>query len=159
MTIPPKYLGPYIGSNIVAIGLLVVAAKWPKVARALFILIFLAACIVNAFTVLTQPEAYLMYGETAVVQAYRDFIYGPFSQYTAAFVLAIAIGQLAVAALLVGKGILLRLGVIGGIIFLTAIAPLGVGSAFPFSLFAIAALLVMYRKLSRQKAGAPLDST
>jgi hypothetical protein len=149
MTISPEYLGPYIGSNIVAIGLLVVAAKWPKVARALFILIFLAACIVNTFTALTQPEAYLMYGETAVVQVYRDFIYGPFSQYTAAFVLAIAIGQLTVAAFLVGKGILLRLGVIGGVIFLIAIAPLGVGSAFPFSLFAIAALLVMYRGLSR----------
>ena len=144
-----EYLVPYIVSNIVAIGLLVVAVIWPRVARLLFVLIFLAAGLFNAFTALTQPEAYLMYGQLAVLKIYRDFIYGIFSQYTAAFILAIAAGQLVVSAFLASKGRLLRLGVIGAIIFLTAIAPLGIGSAFPFSLFAIIALVVMYRKLGQ----------
>jgi hypothetical protein len=36
--------------------------------------------------------------------------------------------------------------VLGAIIFLMAIAPLGVGSAFPFSLTFIAAIVVMDRR-------------
>ena len=148
MTIPPEVLGPYIGSNVVAIALLLVAALWPKVARVLFVVIFFAAGIFNAYTVITEPMAYVEgYGELAVLKLYQDFIYGVFSQYTIAFVLAIAVGQIAVGGLLLAKRPLLTLGVIGGTIFLAAIAPLGVGSAFPFSVFAIAALVVMYRRL------------
>jgi hypothetical protein len=150
MTIPPEYLGMVIGSNVVAIALLLVAALGPKVARVLFIVIFFAAGIFNAYSVITQPEAYVeIYGEVAVFKLYRDFIYGVFSQYTTAFVLAIAVGQLAIGGLLMAKRPLLTLGVIGGVIFLVAIAPLGVGSAFPFSVFVIAALVVMYRRLGR----------
>jgi len=150
MTISPEYLGPYIGSNVVAIALLLVAALWPKVARVLFIVIFLVAGIFNAYSVITQPVAYVEgYGELAVFKLYQDFIFGVFSQYTIAFVLAIAVGQLAIGGLLMAKRPLLTLGVVGGIIFLVAIAPLGAMSAFPFSVFAIAALVVMYRKLER----------
>jgi len=150
MTIPPEYLGPFIGSNVVAIALLLVAALWPKVARVLFVVIFIAAGIFNAYTVITEPMAYVVgYGDLAVLKLYQDFIHGVFSQYTTAFVLAIAVGQITVGGLLIAKRPLLTLGVIGGIIFLVAIAPLGVGSAFPFSVFAIAALVVMYRGLGR----------
>jgi hypothetical protein len=150
MTIPPEALGPYIGSNVVAIALLLVAALWPKVARVLFVVMFIAAGIFNAYTVTTEPAVYVaLYGELAAAKLYQDFIYGVFSQYTVAFVLAIAAGQIAVGGLLMAKRPLLTLGVIGGIIFLVAIAPLGVGSAFPFSVFAIAALVVMYKVLGR----------
>jgi hypothetical protein len=150
MTLAPEYLGPYIGSNVVAIGLLLVAVFWPKVARVLFIVIFIAAGLFNAYMALTQPEGYLNFGELAVLPIYRDFIYGVFSRYTRAFILAIAAGQLAVGGLLIGKRPLLTLGVTGGIVFFVGIAPLGIGSAFPFSLFAIAALAVMYWRLGRR---------
>ncbi len=153
--IQPEYLGPYIGSNIIAVALIVVAVLRPKIARAIFALTFLAAGVFNAYTALTQPEAYLTYGELAFLPFYRDFIYGVFSLYTAIFVLAIAAGQLIVGILLaIGRDTLLTLGVIGAIIFLTAIAPLGIGSAFPFSIFAITALVVMVVKLRRQQATA-----
>ncbi len=150
MTLAPEYLGPYIGSNVVAIGLLLVAVFWPKVARVLFIVVFTAAGLFNAYMALTQPEGYLNFGELAVLKVYRDFIYGIFSRYTRAFILAIAAGQLVVGGLLIGKRPLLTLGVTGGIVFFVGIAPLGIGSAFPFSLFAIAALAVMYWKLGRR---------
>jgi hypothetical protein len=147
MSIPSEYLAPYVVSNIVAVALLIVAYLWPKVARWLFVGIFIAAGLFNAYTAITQPEAYLMFGETALLRLYRDFIYGAFSRYTILFILAIALGQLTVGVLLSRPDPLLRLGVIGAIIFLAAIAPLGVGSAFPFSLIAIGALILMYRKL------------
>ena len=154
--IQPEYLGPYIGSNVIAVALIVVAVLRPKIARAIFALIFLAAGAFNAYTALTQPEAYLAYGELTFFPFYRDFIDGVFSSYTAIFVLAIAAGQLIVGILLAtaSRNILLTLGVIGAIIFLTAIAPLGIGSAFPFSIFAITALVVMALKLRRQQTAA-----
>lgn len=145
--IPPEYLGPYIGSNIVSAALLLSAFKWPRLTRVLFVLIFLAAGLFNMYTALTRPEEYLGYGEMAVLELYRHFIYGFFSEHTQAIVLVIASGQLCVSALLTGSGHLLRLGVAGGVIFLIAITPLGIGSAFPATLLMAAALIVMQRRL------------
>jgi hypothetical protein len=122
------------------------------VTRWFFAIIFVAAGLFNTYTALTNPQVYMMYGEVAVLPFYRNFIYSIFSQYTAVFIIAIATGQLASGMLLaVGKRIPLGLGTLGGIVFLTAIAPLGFGSAFPFSVFTVAALIVMYRKLTRQE--------
>jgi hypothetical protein len=148
--IPPEFVTPFVVSNGFAIGLLIVAVFWPKVARVLFVVLFLGAGLFNCYTALTEPEAYLMYADFALLPIYRDFIDGLFSQITAPFILAMAAGQLAVSALLAGKGPRLMLGVVGGIVFFVAIAPLGVGSAFPFSVFTIIALVVMHRKLNRQ---------
>jgi hypothetical protein len=148
--IPTELIGPYIGSNLVALLLILIAALWPKIARYAFGVIFFASGCFNAYTALTQPHVYVTYGEMAVLEVYRDFIYGIFSERTAAFILPIAAGQLAIGVMLfIGRGLALRLGVLGAAVFLTAIAPLGVGSAFPFSALAIIALIVMLRRLSR----------
>jgi hypothetical protein len=96
------------------------------------------------------------FGELAVLAAYRDFIHGPFRRHTAAIVLSITAGQLAVATLLAsGPSPLRRLGVIGGIVFLLAIAPLGVGSAFPSTLLLAFALAVMDRTSVQGRAEHP----
>ena len=151
--IPPGVVTPFILSNAFVIGLLIVAVFWPRVARVIFVVLFLGAGLFNGYTALTEPEAYLTYAEFAI-PIYRNFINGLFSQITTPFILAMAAGQLAVSALLAGKGLRLRLGIIGGIIFFVAIAPLGFGSAFPFSVFAIIALVVIYRKLT-DDSGVP----
>jgi hypothetical protein len=62
-------------------------------------------------------------------------------------VLAIAGGQLAIAILLVRSWPWRALGVFGALVFLMAIAPLGVGSAFPFSATFSAAILMMDGRL------------
>ncbi|HPF67714.1 MAG TPA: hypothetical protein PLC20_08575, partial [Flavobacteriales bacterium] len=60
---------------------------------------------------------------------------------------AIAFGQGLVALGLLGRGMLRRIAAIGGIVFLVAIAPLGVGSAFPSSLLlALGLFLSVFRK-------------
>jgi hypothetical protein len=151
--LPPDFIGPYIGSNIFAIVLLLIAVWRPTILRVVFAIIFITASLFNAYTALTEPEAYLMYAELGALPAYQSFINGIFSVHTAAFVLAIATGQFLVGLLLLIKfRTALVLGTLGGIVFLAAIAPLGYGSAFPFSLFAIAALLIMLRKLLQQPA-------
>lgn len=148
--IPAEYIGPYGGSNVFSLALLVLAIKWPRPTRYLFVLVFVAAGMFNTYTALTQPELYLNYAELAVLDIYRKFIDGLFSDYTQTFVLLIAAGQLTVGACLLGSGNLLSLGVAGGIVFFVAICPLGLGSAFPMPLVLAIALLVMKRRLQKQ---------
>jgi hypothetical protein len=146
-----EFLGPYLGTNIVSAALVFSAIKWPRLTRVLFVVIFVAAGLFNTYTALTQPDVYLDYGDMAVLDVYRQFINGFFSEHTQAIVLAIALGQLSVGALLTGGGHPLRMGVAGGVIFFIAITPLGVGSAFPATLLMAVALIVMQRRLAQDE--------
>ena len=148
--VPSEWLGPYIGSNLFSILLSVVAALRPRVSRWVFVLMFLAAGIVNISTAIQQPWVYLDYGQSALPELYRSFIYGFFSQHTQPIVLAIATGKLIVGVLLITRGWLFGLGVLGGIIFLVAIAPIGVFSGFPATLIMAAALFVTWRRLPQR---------
>ncbi len=147
--IPPEYLVPYLASNVIAIALVLLALKQPRVTRILFVLIFLAASFFNSYSVITDPIAYLMYGDLTFLDLYRRFIFGFFSQHTQAVVLTIAAGQFCIAGLLASRDRLRKWGVAGGVIFFLAIAPLGIGAAFPCSLLLAAAILLMHRGLNR----------
>lgn len=146
-----EFLGPYLGSNIISAALVVAAVKRPRLTRALFVTIFLVAGMFNAYTAITEPEAYLMYADLAVLNVYRNFITGFFSSHSEIIVLAIALCQLGVAALLCGDNRFLKIGVGGGVMFFVAIIPLGVGSAFPASLLLAMAIVLMWRRLVRDK--------
>lgn len=141
-------LGPYIVSNLFSIAVVVLAIKWPRLSRILFVAIFVAAGIFNAYMALSEPEAYLSYADMAVLSSYRSFITGFFSDHTQFFVLSIAFGQLLVAVLLSGDKNFLRFGVAGGITFFLAIIPLGLGAAFPASVILAIALLLMWQRSS-----------
>lgn len=144
LSIPEEYIIPLIISNAISVGLVLVCLKWKNIGRGLFGLIFIAASAVNISTSLTQPEIYVdVYGELAAIEWYRDFIYGAFSQSVTLFVLLIAVGQLLVGILLLTKGLWVKTGITGGIIFLLAIAPLGIGSAFPSTVLMAVALLML----------------
>jgi len=145
--IPSDYLGPFIVTNTVSVALIVLAIVRPRATRTIFVVIFLAAGAFNAYTALSQPEVYLAYGSLAIFGFYRDFIEGFFSRHTEAIILTIALGQLAVGVLLTRHGRLFDLGTFGGVLFLVAIAPLGIGSALPSTLLMAGALIVMWRRL------------
>jgi hypothetical protein len=139
-------LGNYLGCNIFVLFLLLAAAKWPRVARSLFSVMFVGAGVWNLFASLTMPQFYLeTYGHLAT-PLYAAFIYGPFAVDPALFVVPIAIGELAIGILATGTGRALQVGMVGSMIFLLAIAPMGVGSAFPFSLFGILAAYLLFRR-------------
>jgi hypothetical protein len=137
--------GTYVGWNITAVLLVLVAAKWPKLARLLFSVLFLGAGVWNLFASLTMPAFYVAtYGPSAT-PPYAAFITGPFAANPALFVVPIAVGQLAIGILAAGTGARVRLAMLGVMAFLLAIAPMGVGSAFPFSVFVIWAAYLLYR--------------
>jgi hypothetical protein len=145
--IPHEYLVLYVSANLIALAILVLAFWRPRIARWVWVAIFVWAASVNTMTAAATPWEYLAYGALTPSTLYREFIEGWFSTHIQPFVLSIAVGQLIIAFLLARAGDARRLGVAGASVFLLAIAPLGVGSGFPFSLIAIVSLLVMERRL------------
>jgi hypothetical protein len=134
-------LGNYVASNVFAILLIVVAARWPRIGRFVVSVGFLGAGIWNMFASLTMPGFYVStYGPLAS-PPYAAFIDGPFAANPALFVVPIAIGHLATAT-----GGWVKLALAGSMLFVAAIAPMGVGSAFPFSVFALLAFYLLYRR-------------
>lgn len=140
-------------SNVVAVLMLLVAWRWRNIGRLLFVLLFLWAAQINLRTAIDTPSAYLDYARWAVAP-YRTFILGPFARHITAFVSVIAAGQLAIAILVALRGAAVRLGLLGAITFLLAIAPLGRGAAFPFSLIAgLAAGVLLWPPFPRTLVG------
>ena len=149
--IPSEYLLPYLTSNAIALGLLWLAVRRPGWVRWASIGIFLWATYTNTRIALFHPHDYQDFARLAVLASYRSFITGWFRNHTALVLLPIAAGQCAIALLLLRNTPLTRrLGVLGALSFLLAIAPLGAGSAFPFSLTYGLALVVMMRRLDRE---------
>ncbi len=133
-----------IVSNLVAVLLLYISWKRKNAARVLFALLFTWAAITNWITAHNNPQVYLEYGNYAI-DIYKKFITGEFASHITGFVSLIAIGQLIIGLGLLARGMIVKLSCIGGIIFLLAIAPLGFGAAFPFSITAAIALFLLYR--------------
>lgn len=143
-----QYIGPYIGSNVFAVILLILSLKWKTASRIVFILIFLAAGIFNLYTANTEPEAYTMYAQTALIPFYKNFIMGYFAAHAGFIISLIATGKILVAILLMFKKTWFKLGVAGALIFFISIAPLGVGSALPCTLIFAASVLIIAKKCS-----------
>ena len=137
---------PFTISQIVFIFLLIASWRWFRVARMLWIVIFLAAGIFNWNTVINEPQSYFVYADSAVLPFYKNFIQGAFAQNPQLYVIPIAIGQILISLLLMFGKPLFTLGIIGGIIFLLAIMPLGLGSAFPATLIGAISLYVLGRR-------------
>jgi hypothetical protein len=130
---------PYLASNLLAVGLVVLAWRRPGLTRSLIAIGFVAAALFNAHQALTDPSSYLAF-ERHAIPPYPWLIHHVFALAPALFLLAIAAVQL-VGGLMVGFGnrAVARTGGFALIAFLIAIAPLGYGSAFPSSLlFALA---------------------
>jgi len=140
-----QYLWPYIGSQVVSVILLVLAWKKPVWARIGFGLLFLGAGIFNWYIALTEPASYLVYAETAI-PVYRDFILGWFKENLTIMILLIGIGQFSIGIGMFLKDGWVRAACIGVIVFLLAIAPLGMGSAFPFSITVSVAAFLLIQK-------------
>lgn len=140
-----EYLVPYITSQVISVIILIAAWKRTKLARVLFALIFFWASIINMYYGLQEPDIYLEYGELAI-PLYRDFIYGWFSNYNHIIIPIIALGQMFIAVGMLLKGLFVKLACLGSILFLLSIAPLMVGSAFPFSITVSIAAYIIYKK-------------
>jgi len=139
---------PYAITHAFSFLLIFICYKWPKIGKVVWGIIFVFAALFNMYLGNSNPQKYVEYGQNAV-GLYQKFIYGLFSSYTSLFVSLIALGQILVGIFLLMKRKLFLLGILGGIIFLIAISPLGIGSAFPSTLlmaFSLVLLYIWYKK-------------
>jgi len=128
-------------ANFVSLAIGFVCFKNSKSGRRIFALVFFIASLLNTILAVFRPSFYLEYGRFSILSIYEEFIYGTFSRNTTILVLLIAICQMAVACGLLGRGIYRTTAIIGALLFLLAMIPLGIGSGFPATLFLIAGLL------------------
>ncbi len=142
------YWFPYVVTHAVTFLMIFICYKWPKAGKVAWGIIFILAGIFNIFTVIRDPEAYLSYRDHAV-DFYKFFIDGVFRSFTIFIVSLIGTGQILVGLFLLRKGKLFSLGILGGIVFLVAIAPLGIGSAFPSTLLMALSLVLLYIRLKK----------
>lgn len=143
-----SYFIIYLMFNLVGILFLLAGIKYPKTARLMFVLLFVWAGWVNYTTAHNNPAAYLNYAETSA-GIYRSFITGWFSRHITIVVSMIAIGQWLIALGMLLNDRWVKLACIGAIVFLLAITPLGVGSAFPFSISVSLAAFFVVRSNAR----------
>lgn len=136
-------------SNIVGLLFVFVAFKSTRLARLMFVLLFGYASWVNYTLSHQNPEVYLDYADQAM-SLYAGFIRGWFSHHITTLVTVIALGQLCISLGMLLNRSLVTLACIGVIVFLTAIAPLGLYAAFPFSLTVSVAAYLIIKKDSRE---------
>ena len=162
---PSLMLYAQIASCLVALGMLLASLRSPRLGRWLFVALFAWAAQVNWRTAISQPEVYLDYAMLAALPQYRDFILGFFARHITLVVCTIAIAQGAIAVLLLMRTPFPRVALVGAIVFLLAIAPLGVGSGFPATVIMAMAAGVVWRRdairtapgLGSRAAGAGLQ--
>lgn len=138
-------LTAYLISNAVGALILIAALKRPKLARLIFVILFGGASCFNYYNAHQDPQSYLALGDTALA-FYTKFINGWFKDHITVFVTLIAIGQGLIALAMAMKGVWVKLACIGVIIFLISIAPIGLNSAFPFSIIVSAAAYFIMKK-------------
>ena len=140
---------PILITHIFALLLIFICYKWPKIGKVIWAVLFIAAGIFNIYSVTSDPQQYVdTYGQHAI-PLYQKLIFGLFSANTILFVAMIAVGQILVGLLLFKKKTLFKLGVLGGILFLVAISPLGIGAAFPSTLLMAVSLILMYTRYQK----------
>jgi hypothetical protein len=128
---------------VVGLLFLLAAMKQTRLARALFSALFLYASGINMYLGLTDVGIYQDYASMAL-PFYKYFIEGWFSHYSYFIIPLIAIGQFFIGFGMLLKGWWVTWACIGSIVFLLAIAPLMVGSGFPFSVVvSLAAYLIL----------------
>lgn len=148
----PIIMDPHISifytiTNLFAIASALLAMRLPTIARVFFGSMFICAAVANSYIATSNPAAYLSFGELTPSGLYRFIILGPFAEHVQLYILIIAGCQSFIGILICYRGPLMSAAMIAAIVFLVAIAPLGVGSAFPSTLImAIAFLILLWKK-------------
>jgi hypothetical protein len=135
-------------SNMVAILQLIAAVKWPRISRISFFLLFAWASWTNWKTSQQTPQFYLEYADLTWSHWYGAFINGWFAEHIKSAVGFVASCQALIALSMLLKGWMFKLGCMGGILFLVAILPLGVGAGFPCTAIMATAIFILLKRNS-----------
>ncbi len=143
----PQYASLHVLAIIVSVALALMAFVWPRLARVGYAVLFGWAAWANWHALAHYPALYRDYGDLAVSGLYVEFIRGFFAYHVMFFVGAVVLCEMLVVAGLIWGGDFARVVLFGAILFLIALAPLGVGSGFPATLImAVGAARLMFAR-------------
>jgi hypothetical protein len=142
----PTSLIMYIIANVIALMMLWAAWKQHRFLRLMSFLLFAWASWANWTEVINNPHSYLDYANLSFWAFYHHIIQGWFSKHIELAVGFIATCQACIAISMLLKGWILKIGAVGAIIFLLAIVPFGIGSAFPCTLIMAVAMWSLLRE-------------
>ena len=139
---------PFTVTNVSSIILISICYRWPKIGKIVWGIMFILAGMFNFYTSISDPQAYLGYSRGAI-GLYQKFIEGFFSANIVWIIGLISSCQILIGIFLFTKKTLFLLGTAGGIVFLLAISPLGLGSAFPATLLMAFSLVLLYLRIKK----------
>ena len=144
----------YWASNIGGAVIAVTGWKFTRIARFLLASLFAWACWFNLDTVAETPEVYVDYAWLTPFQWVSELMTGWFAANVTAIVTAVSIAQGLIALGLLLGGIYARIAAIGTMLFLLAVLPLGIGSAFPAPILMAIGAFFVYRNTENGKRKA-----
>ncbi len=155
-TLDSFVVAAFVVVNVFALVQLIGSYRWPTITRLTFCLLFGIAAVVNTKTIFDTPWVYQSYADYAI-PLYSRFILGLFDAITQPMVLGIAVGQAGIAVSMLMKRHWFRAGSLSGIVFCLAMAPLGLGAAFPATVLMALAFYRLYKHEGRESIADVLD--
>ena len=117
---------PYIVSSIFVLGVVILCFFKPKIGRIFlgFFYIFLGI-IVHGIFIIKNPESYINFGNSASIQLYRELTTHLIALNPVVFGFLLMVFEVIMGLLILNKNTLIKIGLIGTIIFLLALIPMG----------------------------------
>lgn len=141
-----QMLLPLFVANALGVAFLALALYRPNAARIVAGGGFVVASLVNATFAIVNPQIYVKGFGPHAVGVYKTLIYGLLAQAPRRLILALAVWQLLVGAvILLDITEYVRLGCVAAACFLIGISPLGLGCAFPSNLIFAVGVVVLIR--------------
>jgi hypothetical protein len=152
-------LNPLVVWSVVAVfvaigaGLTVACLARPTLGRVLAAVFWVAMAATNVTFGLVQPEVYPGLADATYVPVYREAFHLVAGLNPTLFALAAAAFQLAVAWALLGRGALVRLGLLGSLAYLLGIAALSVVNLVGTVILVVPFLVLLRRELATPPSG------
>ncbi len=117
-------MAPYLYSTLFILALVILCFLRPNAGRiALGFLFLAAALVVNGFFISTNPQGYDAYLREAYLPLYRELTARTVAVHPVFYGLLLMAFEIAMGLLLLNKGVYVKIGLVGTMIFLIALAP------------------------------------
>jgi hypothetical protein len=133
-------------ANLTAIIILLFCINWADLGRFFMICVFGVALIIDIYYLFADPLTFVDLSEFAYFSFYKSMMTGFFARNIKLCLILLSIFKFFIIFFFFYKTIFVKIGAIAAILFFIFIAPLGIASGFPATLFLAIACYHIYRR-------------
>lgn len=116
--------GPIFTGVFLTLVMIGISLRKPNAARIVLGIFFLImAIVVNGSVTLLNPQLYVDYGRDALIPLYRELCFSIIAINPVIFGLLLIMYETTIGLLMLHKGVYVKVGMVGAILFLIAISP------------------------------------